>query len=85
MGQIIVIITMLLRVYLYIIIARAIISWFSPNPYNPLYKVLYDMTEPILHQIRQYMPQEWGIDFSPMIAIVLINIINIVLTMMFLQ
>ena len=58
------------------IIARALLSWF-PNldARNPLVGLLYQVTEPILAPIRSIMPR-MGIDFSPIIAIFLLQIIG---------
>jgi len=56
--------------YMWIIIARAIVSWVSPDPYNPIVRVLYQITEPVLRWVRQRLPvATMGIDFSPMIVI----------------
>ena len=59
-----------IQIYIYIIIARAIVSWVSPDPYNPIVRVLYQITEPVLRWVRQRLPvATMGIDFSPMIVI----------------
>ena len=62
------------------IIARALLSWF-PNidRHNPLVDFLFTITEPVLAPIRSVMPRGMMIDFSPMIAIVLIQVISKVL------
>jgi YggT family protein len=62
------------------IIARALMSWF-PNldRRNPLVDFLFTITEPVLAPIRSVMPRGMMIDFSPMIAIVLIQAISRVL------
>ncbi|KPJ68360.1 MAG: hypothetical protein AMJ45_02565 [Syntrophobacter sp. DG_60] len=59
-----------LNIYMWIIIIRAIISWVSPNPYNPIVRFLYSATEPVLWRIRRYLPVVFGgIDLSPIVAI----------------
>ena len=55
--------------YIWIIIARAIISWVSPDPYNPIVRFLYRITEPVLRPVRERLPIAMGLDFSPMIVI----------------
>jgi YggT family protein len=57
------------------IIARAIMSFFIRNPYNPLYEFLVSITEPILGPIRSVMPRGMMFDFSPMIAVFIIQIV----------
>ena len=44
--------------YIWIIIARAIISWVSPDPYNPIVRFLYRATEPVLRPVRERLPME---------------------------
>ena len=63
----------LLGVYVYIIIIRAVVSWFSPNPNNQFYRILIDVTEPALSRIRRIMPNIGGIDFSPLVLILIIQ------------
>lgn len=62
------VINLILEVYMWIIIARAVISWVNPDPYNPIVRFLYSATEPVLYPIRRRLPM-MGIDFSPIIVI----------------
>ena len=67
------IISIILSVYMWIIIGRAIISWFNVDPYNPIASILYQVTEPVLARVRRVVPAfGGGIDFSPMILILVI-------------
>lgn len=62
------------------IIVRALMSWFpNLNPRNPIVEFVFTITEPILAPIRSVMPRGMMIDFSPMVAIFLIQIIARVL------
>lgn len=68
---------MLLTIYMYLIIIRALASWFSPDPYNPLFQFLIRITEPVLGYIRRYLPARFGMmDLSPIIAIFAIILIK---------
>jgi YggT family protein len=63
----------LLTTYMYVVIARAILSWVNPDPYNPIVRFLYNVTEPVLAAIRRRLPVYFGgIDFAPMIVILVI-------------
>ena len=63
----------LLWAYMWIVIARAILSWVNPDPYNPIVRFLYNATEPVLWRIRRALPIfAGGIDFSPIIVFVII-------------
>ena len=70
----------LLQIYMWIMIARAVISWVSPDPYNPIVRFLYGATEPVLYRVRRVLPlYAGGIDFSPMVVFVVIYILQMVL------
>ncbi|MBE9535769.1 MAG: YggT family protein, partial [Proteobacteria bacterium] len=58
--------------YMWVIIARAVISWVNPDPYNPIVQFLYKATDPLLYRVRRRMPDFGGIDFSPIIVILVI-------------
>lgn len=60
-----------LNIFIFLFIARAIISWFSPDPGNPLVQFLYGSTEPVLRRVRRYVPPIGMIDFSVIIVILL--------------
>jgi len=63
----------LLGVYMWVVIGRAILSWVNPDPYNPVVRFLHEVTEPLLSRIRRMIPVLGGsIDFSPMILILVI-------------
>jgi YggT family protein len=63
-------------IYLYIfaIIIQAIASWIAPGTYNPILALLNSVTAPLLRPIRQLLPDLGGIDFSPLVAIVLLQL-----------
>ena len=59
-----------IQAYFWIIIARAILSWVNPDPFNPIVRLLYRVTEPVLRPIRRRLPTyQIGLDLSPMILI----------------
>jgi len=52
--------------YMWIVIARAVLSWVSPDPYNPIVRFIHNITEPVLSRVRALIPIHFGgIDFSP--------------------
>jgi YggT family protein len=66
-----------LTVYMWILIISAIISWVNPDPYNPIVRTLYLLTEPVLRPIRRIIGYRLGpLDISPMIAILAIYFIK---------
>ncbi len=55
--------------YMWVVIARAVLSWVSPDPYNPIVRFIHNVTEPVLYQIRRRLPVTYGgIDLSPIIV-----------------
>ena len=64
--------------FMFIIIARAVLSWVSPDPYNPIVRFIHNVTEPVLIQIRKRLPMMYGgIDFSPIVVILIIIFLRI--------
>jgi YggT family protein len=62
-----------LTLYMWIVIARALLSWVNPDPYNPIVRFLNSVTDPVLYNIRRRIPVYFGgIDFSPIIVILAI-------------
>ena len=62
-----------LWLYMWIIIIRAVISWVNPDPYNPIVRFLYSVTDPVLLALRRRLPLFYGgIDFSPIVVILVI-------------
>ncbi|MCX7988412.1 MAG: YggT family protein [Thermodesulfovibrio sp.] len=65
-----------LTIYSFIIIASALVSWVNPDPYNPIVRFLYKVTEPILRPIRRLIPFRLPVDISPLILLLLIYFIQ---------
>ena len=62
-----------LTIYMWVIVIRALISWVNPDPYNPIVRFLYAITEPVLYRIRRYLPVVFGgFDLSPIVVILCI-------------
>ena len=63
--------------YIWIIIARALLSWVSPDPYNPIVRFLYRVTEPVLRPIRYRLPTlSMGLDLSPLVLILALTFLD---------
>lgn len=68
------------QVLTFAIVIRAIMSWFQPRADNPLVVVLDRITEPILAPIRRLLPRTGMIDITPLIAIILLQLVVAVLS-----
>lgn len=66
------VIEIFLGIFWWLLLIRVLVSWVSPSPFNPLVQFLYRTTEPILDPIRRFLPRMGMVDFSPIIAFILI-------------
>jgi YggT family protein len=78
LSGIITIFNWLLTMYWWMVIIRAVLTWVNPDPWNPIVQFLARATEPVLAPIRRRLPTwQTGIDFSPMVVILAIWLIQI--------
>jgi YggT family protein len=80
------IVSMILRIYEFLILIRVLLSWVNPNPYrpaidHPIYinavRLLFRVTDPVLEPLRRLIPPVAGaIDFSPVIALILLEVLR---------
>ena len=77
----------LLDIYQWVIIAAALITWVSPDPRNPVVMLLRRVTEPVLAPARRLLPpwRTGGLDFSPLIVIFAIQLVEWALPRLLLQ
>ena len=68
-----IVLDMVLTIYMWIVIIRALLTWVNPDPYNPIVRGLHQMTDPLLYQVRRYLPVSGGgVDFSPLVVLLAI-------------
>ncbi len=74
----------LIQLYTLVLIARAIMTWI-PNIdlSNPIVRFIFDITEPVLRPIRQALPAQGGMDFSPIVVFIGLSILSRVIVAMF--
>lgn len=76
MFSIIDVINALFNLMMILIVVRALMSWFRPDPYHPVVRFIYRITSKILDPIQKIVPAIAGLDLSPIIAIFLIQIVQ---------
>ena len=76
MGIVLAFVNLLYYAFLILILARVILSYTQMSPYHPVRRVVYDLTEPIMAPIRRILPPTGGIDFSPLIALLLLGLLR---------
>lgn len=75
-GFLILFINLLIQALFYAILGRVILSWIDPQVNWGITRVLYDMTEPVLGPIRNVLPSFGMIDFSPLVALLLLQLVG---------
>lgn len=67
----------LLNIYFWIVFIAVILTWIEPNPYNPVVRFLYSVTEPVFDFVREHLPTVFGgIDLSPMVVLLAIGFLQ---------
>lgn len=67
---------LLIQLYSLVILARVLMSWINIDPDSPLARTIYDLTEPVLAPVRNMLPPAGGLDFSPIIVIIVLQVIQ---------
>ena len=68
-----------LTLMFWIILIRVLMSWVSPDPYNPLVRALYQLTDPILRPAQRLIPPIGGLDLSPIVVLLGIQFLKLFL------
>jgi YggT family protein len=69
-------VSLVFNVLYFLLVVRIILSWVNPDPYNEIVQVIYRITEPILLPFRRLPLTAGGIDFSPIIAFLLLSVVR---------
>jgi len=71
---------MIIGLYIWVVIIAALITWVQPNPYNPIVRFLWNVTEPVYRFIRRYIPTNFGgFDIAPIILILALEFLQILI------
>lgn len=70
-------VSLVFQVYIFIVVARALISWVGPDPYNPIVRFLYRATDPVLDRLRRHLPLVFGgIDLTPLALLLALYVVK---------
>ncbi|EDM24182.1 YggT family protein [Caminibacter mediatlanticus] len=73
-------INLIIGIYIWVVIIAALITWVQPNPYNPIVRFLWNVTEPVYRWIRRYIPTTFGgFDIAPIILILALQFLQILI------
>jgi YggT family protein len=70
---------MMIWIYIIVIILQALMSWINPGAYNPVTVLMYQLTDPLLRRLRRYIPPAGGLDWSPLVALIGLNLLLMIL------
>jgi YggT family protein len=73
------VIGLLVNIYFFALLAMIILSWVAPGSQHPAIYLLHQITEPVMAPVRKMLPAMGGLDFSPILVFILINVIQIAL------
>jgi YggT family protein len=79
LGGVLGVIALLVQIYFFAILAMIILSWVAQGSRHPAIHLLYQITEPVMAPVRKLLPSMGGLDFSPILVFVLINVVQIAL------
>lgn len=87
LSAIAIVVGSLLKIYFWVVVISAILSWVRPDPYNPIVRTLRTLTEPVYFRIRKLLPFTYssGIDFSPLIVLLAIELVDRIIVNSMLQ
>ncbi|PLX77909.1 MAG: YggT family protein [Desulfuromonas sp.] len=71
------VVDLVIQLYIFIIIGRAIISWVNPDPYNPIVRFLHNATEPVFYRVRRLVPMVFGgFDLTPLVLLIALTFLQ---------
>jgi YggT family protein len=80
------VVNLVFQIYIFIVIARALVSWVNPDPYNPIVRFLHNATDPVLERMKRVLPLQFsGIDLSPIALLLLLSVVEQVLLKIIVQ
>ncbi len=69
-------VSLVFNILYFLLVIRIIISWVGADPYNEIVRIIYTITEPILAPFRRLPLQVGGIDFSPILAFIVLSVLR---------
>ena len=80
------VVNLVFQIYIFIVIARALVSWVNPDPYNPIVRFLHNATDPVLERMKRIVPLQFsGIDLSPIALLLLLSVVEQMLLALIVQ
>lgn len=84
-GSVAALLSMLITVYIVSVLIQAVLSWVNPSPYNPINALLYSLNQPLLEPVQRFIPPIAGLDLSPLVVIIALQLLKMLLIPLLLQ
>jgi YggT family protein len=68
---------LVVNTYLIAMVIMIVVSWIAPGSHHPAVRLVYQITEPVMAPVRSLLPAMGGLDFSPIVVFIVINVIQI--------
>jgi YggT family protein len=72
-------VSLLINVFIFSVFARALLSWLNPGTFSSASSILYSLTEPLLNTCRKFIPDLGGVDFSPLVVLLFLQLAKMVI------
>ncbi len=79
MESLITLIDLMVNLYFVILLARILLPFFGISPYHQVMQLIYQLTEPVLAPIRSILPRAGMFDLSPMVAMIILTVLQSIL------
>ena len=73
---------MIVKIYFWSVIAVVVVSWIAPGSNHPAIQLIAQITEPVMRPVRRVMPSMGGLDLSPIVVFLILNILSVVINHM---
>lgn len=70
---------LIVKIYFWSVIAVVVVSWIAPGSHHPAIQLVAQITEPVMRPVRNVMPAIGGLDLSPIVVFLILNVISVVI------
>lgn len=77
--SVILVLQLIVRIYFWSVIAIVVVSWVAPQSNHPAIALIAQLTEPVMRPVRNVVPSMGGLDLSPIVVFLILNVLSVVL------
>lgn len=80
--SVITVLGLIVKIYFWSVIAIVVVSWIAPGSHHPAIQLVAQITEPVMRPVRNLIPAMGGLDLSPIVVFLILNVISVVINHM---